>query len=298
MEHTKRLLVASTRRSILSLDPIEAGKATVTKGSLITNLGPYQPRTFAVKLGAPPKKATPARSQPVNLPYDLATATADGSKSSGGFDGQGNALPAEMLPRDMAYAGIHFQLAPAQDGKANAVVSKGQTVTLPSGKFNRLYILAAAADGDQKATFKIGDSSADLTIQDWGGFIGQWDNRNWNKKQEPVPPRPGAPVVNPPRMRTTLEYKGLTPGFIKPAPLAWFASHHHTADGANEPYAYSYLFAYSIALPANAHTLVLPNNDKIRILAVTVANESPEVMPVQPLYDTLGSAEQVRVAEK
>src|SRR5205085_8111209 len=197
--------------------------------------------------------------QPVSLAYDIAAASVDGAKSSSGFDGQGNALPAEMLPRDVAYAGIHFQLAAAQDGKPNAVISKGQTISLPAGKFNRLYILAASADGDQKADFKIGDKPVDLTIQNWGGFIGQWDNRNWNKKQEPVPPRPGAPAVTPPRMRTILEYKGLTPGFIKRSPVAWYASHHHTPDGANEPYAYSYLFAYSIDIPANARALTLPD---------------------------------------
>ena len=168
-----------------------------------------------------------------------------------------------------------------------------ETISLPAGKFNRLYILAASAGGDQKASFKIGDRSVDLTIQDWGGYIGQWDNRIWNKKEEAVTPRPGAPVVNPPRMRTTMEYVGLTPGFIKRAPVAWFASHHHTADGANEPYAYSYLFAYTIDVPANVHTLTLPDNNKIRILAVTVADESPQVRPVQPLYDTLERTDQL-----
>jgi alpha-mannosidase len=80
--------------------------------------------------------------------------------------------------------------------------------------------------------------------------------------------------------------------------LAWYASHHHTADGANEPYAYSYLFAYSIALPANARALTLPDNDKIRVLAITVADESAEVIPAQPLYDTLGSERQVRTAQR
>jgi alpha-mannosidase len=99
-------------------------------------------------------------------------------------------------------------------------------------------------------------------------------------------------------MRTTLEYKGLATGFIKRAPVAWFASHHHTADGANDPYAYSYLFVYAVNIPANARTLILPDNDKIRILAVTVAEENAEVIPVQPLYDTLGSESAVHMAEK
>jgi alpha-mannosidase len=47
------------------------------------------------------------------------------------------------------------------------------------------------------------------------------------------------------------------------------------------------LFAYPIELPANAKTLTLPANDKVRILAITAANESGEVHPAQALYDTL-----------
>src|ERR1035438_8897407 len=84
---------------------------------------------------------------------------------------------------------------------------------------------------------------------------------------------------------------GLTPGYIKPADLAWYCSHRHTADGLNEPYQYSYLFAYAIDLPAGARTLTLPNNDKVKVLAVSVADQGPLVTPAQPLYDTLGRTE-------
>jgi alpha-mannosidase len=69
--------------------------------------------------------------------------------------------------------------------------------------------------------------------------------------------------------------------------VAWFASHRHTADGANEPYVYSYLFAYSIPLRDGARTVILPKNSKIRILAMTVSDGSIEAVPAQPLYDTL-----------
>jgi alpha-mannosidase len=158
---------------------------------------------------------------------------------------------------------------------------------MPNGGFRRLYLLAASADGDQKATFRVGSDAFDLTIQDWSGFIGQWDNRTWIEKKEQLPPRAGAPADAPPRTRTVLEFTGLKPGYIKRAPVAWFASHRHTADGTNEPYAYSYLFAYSIPLRAGARSVVLPTNRKIRILAMTVSDESIEVVPAQPLYDTL-----------
>src|ERR1019366_1669806 len=66
-------------------------------------------------------------------------------------------------------------------------------------------------------------------------------------------------------------------------------SHHHNAAGQNVAYSYSYLFGYGIDLPAGAKTLKLPNNDKIRILAVSVAHEDSGVEPVQPLYDVLPS---------
>ena len=80
---------------------------------------------------------------------------------------------------------------------------------------------------------------------------------------------------------------GLTPGFIKRAPLAWYASHHHRAYGASEPYAYSYLFAYAVELPAGARTLTLPDDDRLRVMAVTVSDEGEHALPARPLYDTL-----------
>lgn len=77
------------------------------------------------------------------------------------------------------------------------------------------------------------------------------------------------------------------PGFIKRAPVAWCASHRHTADDANEPYSYSYLFAYSIDIPRGAGSLTLPDDDRMRILAMTVLDETSEALPVEALYDTL-----------
>jgi alpha-mannosidase len=79
----------------------------------------------------------------------------------------------------------------------------------------------------------------------------------------------------------------LTPGYIRPASVAWFASHRHASDGSNAPYAYSYLFAYAIDVPAGVKTLTLPNKQSIRILAVTVSNEGAQVRPVQHLTDYL-----------
>ena len=82
---------------------------------------------------------------------------------------------------------------------------------------------------------------------------------------------------------------GIKPGYIKRAGLAWYCTHHHNAAGENVSYRYSYLFAYPIDIPAGATTITLPQNDKIRILAISAADENPTVKPVQPLYDVLPS---------
>jgi alpha-mannosidase len=290
---------------------LPVGPATLNDGALETSFSAYQPRTFALKLGEPPAHANAVRSQPVKLSYDLAAASNDDTKSVGGFDRDGDALPAEMLPENIHFNGIEFDLAHAATGTPDAVVARGQTIQLPRGDFNRVYLLAASADGDQKATFEVGSKASELTIQNWGGFIGQWDTRIWKPAPATVQVGPdpthlvalrkdwavsanhstwndityrGSPDWAP---SYPADYIGLTRGYVKQSVLAWYASHHHTPDGLNEPYAYSYLFAYPIEIEPGATSLTLPKNDGIRILAISVAHEDPEVKPAQPLYDTL-----------
>jgi alpha-mannosidase len=167
---------------------------------------------------------------------------------------------------------------------------------LPAGA-NRVYVLAASVGGDQKTVFRAGTQFVTTTVQNWSGFIGQWDTRQWKQTEVQLQAR-AMPADIPPDIARLLqrpatrsnpygEMTGIVPGFIKSEPLAWFASHRHTPAGTNEAYAYSYLFAYAIDVPANAKTLTLPNNENIRILAITGSNERATVMPAHPLYDTL-----------
>jgi alpha-mannosidase len=243
----------------------------------------------------------------VTLSYNLAAATTDDTKSTSGFDGKGDALPAEMLPAELNFNGVAFKLGPMQTGANNAVTAKGQTINLPAGRFNRVYILAASADGDQSAKFSIGGQAVTLDIENWGGRIGQWDTRLW--KNDPHTDKDWAVSANhaawdpdPAKQhdpsqakrdwspRYPEDFAGFAPGYIKRADVAWYASHHHTPEGLNQPYEYSYLFAYAIDLPAGARTLTLPDNDKIRVMAISVAETNPAVKPAQPLYDTLAHA--------
>jgi alpha-mannosidase len=137
----------------------------------------------------------------------------------------------------------------------------------------------------------------EVKIQNWSGFIGQWDKRGWKTTEVQIPPRTppeGTPadivaLLSRPRTRMDRhgEMTGITPGFIKRDPLVWFASHHHTAIGTNQAYAYSYLFAYVFDVPTNIQSMTLPSNEHVRIMAITTSDETARVKPAHPLYDKL-----------
>lgn len=251
------------------------GPATVTNGALVTSFGAYQPRTFAVRLAPPATKITAAHSVPLVLPYDAVTATKAGEHSDSGFDGHGNALASEMMPSDLAFAGVQFHLADANG--PNALTARGQTIQIPDGHFNRLYILAASTSGDRDTTFTAGDKKTEVKVQDWGGFIGQWDDREWSSKKLDVNGANYGQMI------------GLKQGFIKRADLAWYCDHQHDAAGNNVPYSYSYLFSYAIDVAPGAKSIQLPQDDKLRIFAISAVDDMPQLTPVQPLYDVLPS---------
>jgi alpha-mannosidase len=276
------------------------GDAKISNGALITSFSPYEPQTFALRLGKAPTALAAVESMPVSLHYDAAVSTTNDTKStSGGFDANGNAIPAEMLPATLEYDDVGMKLMEAKTGSPNAVTARGQTIDLPAGPYNRVYVLAAASGGDQTASFAIGNRSVSLKIQDWGGFVGQWDTRVWKNEPDRVwavsaSHAAGAEEKRPLRAdspRYPEDYVRLDPGYVKPANIAWYSSHQHDANGLNLPYQYCYLFVYAIEKPANETRLTLPENDRIKILAVSVAREGSQVLPVQPLYDTLGRTE-------
>jgi alpha-mannosidase len=293
--------VVSAREINAQEEPI--GSAEVSHGDLVASFMPYQPRTFALRLTPPRARLARPHAQTIMLHYDHAVASNDDTKTEdGGIDGKGNAMPAEMLPTEIDYGPVRFELATAKTGAPNAVTARGQTLALPAGRFNRIYLLAAASSADdQKALFRVGSMDAELNIQSWTGWIGQWDTRIWTNAADrdwavsanhPAwPPVPLPSEFKPPAWRYPDDYVGLKPGFVKQAPLGWYASHHHTVDGLNEPYQYSYLFVYSLEVPAGARRLTLPNNDRIRILSASVVDDDSSLIPAAPLFDTLGRSE-------
>ncbi|PTY00382.1 glycoside hydrolase family 38 C-terminal domain-containing protein [Opitutus sp. ER46] len=250
------------------------GDATVENGELAFSLRGYGLKAFALKLGPPPATLASPVSQPVTLPYTDDVVSTNEHRHDGHFDAAGRAYPAEQFPGTLVSEGITFALGPTADGQPNAMAARGQSLAVPTGDFNRLYLLAAA-DGDTAARFLVDGHPVDLTVQNWTGYIGQWDNRLWGGTVPESVFYWFKPLV------------GLEPGFTKRDAVAWYASHRHTAD-SDDAYQFCYLFKYRIDLPAGAKTLTLPDTPKLRIFAVSAAqNLHDDTVAASPLYDRL-----------
>ena len=247
------------------------GAATFREGALVADFKAYQPRTFAVRLAAPGVMYIPSKSSVVELPYNLDAVSFDASRGDGDLDGAGHSIPGELLPPQYISNGVSFHFGSGLPGKMNAVSCSGQTIKLPGGNNNRLVILAAATGGDATGTFSLDGKPFELNVQDFTGFIGQWDSRVVN----------GSIANN--------EF-GLAPAFIKRAPVAWVGTHRHSRESGNEAYVFCYLFRYTIDLPEKAATLTLPDNPRIKVFAMSAVKDYNDAsQAAQLLYDSARS---------
>ena len=252
------------------------GTAGLENGRLIVDFTPYAPRTFAVRLAAAPIALAAPRHRTVSLPFDTDGISRDANRGDGALDADGRTLPAEMLPGSVETAGVVFEPAAVGDGEPNAVSCRGQQIPLPAGRWDRVELLAAATEDVPRAVFTVGRLKQRRSVQAWTGFVGQWDDRLWDRELPEVDYKGEGRVV------------GFAPGFVKRDPIAWFATHRHHPRAGNEAYRFSYLFRYSLDVPPGATTLTLPDDPRVKLFAATVVRGGGDaVRPATPLHDDL-----------
>jgi alpha-mannosidase len=252
------------------------GTVSVNGQNLQFDINRYAVKAFAVKFAPTTGQQYIAKQTPVALLYNNDAFSFDTNRNDGNMDGR-NSIPADLVADSIVSEDVTFKMGSRKDEALNAVTCKGQKIDLPQGDYNTVYILAAAIKDDVKANFAINDKTEQLTIQNWSGYIGQFYNRHFEQDEITV--------------------KSISSPFVKNSNVAWFASHRHLAyPSKNEAYNYSYMFKYKIKLPKGAKTISLPNNEAVKIFAITVANEGgTDVVPLQPIYDNFDYATKVSV---
>ncbi len=260
-----------------NVDEVDGQERHIGPAGESIDMNGYGLRAFSIAPWQPvagsnhePPVLSPPQSQPMSLPFNVDVITQRGAGDGAAkakFDEAGDSLPAEMLPANFQAEGINFHFGAA--GASNAVECRGQTLDLPPGKFNRVYFLAAASDGEAKATFACGGHATALTIQDWSGYIGLTDNRVWKLPDRPEWDRDWQE-----------RFVGLTPAYVRSDPVAWYSSHRHGPDGADQIYQYCFLFKYRLDVPEGATSVTLPTEPRVKLLAASAAlDENDAAVP-------------------
>ena len=249
----------------------------VSNGKLQLDMGGYDIRSFALQLKGYREQLDKPTYSTLELPFNTDVMSQDDNRSNGAIDDSGRTYPAQMLPSRLVSEDIEFTIASGTDGQMNAMECRGQQLDLPDGRYNKLYLLAAAKESTC-GKFVLGNSSEELSIQSWTGFVGQWNKRVF-------------------RTEAQRNVKEVLPGFIKKDPIAWYCSHHHQPD-KNVAYAYSYIYRYAIDIPEGAESLKLPDNPDIMVFAATAAdNPNDRARTLSPLYDELSNSKGFKVME-
>lgn len=241
------------------------GNSNFKGNELKFDLSHYSIKSFAVKFKAPDSESYIVSQKPVSLPYNQDVFSHDDNRSDGSFN-YNFTYPAELIPDEITSEGICFKMGEKTDEQSNAISCDGQSIKLPDGNYNKIYILAAS-DEDTGAKFIIDGNPRSLSIQNWSGYIGQFFKANLSTDSR--------------------EVESINQPFVKTDNLAWFGSHRHNGyPSKNESYNYCYMFKYELAVPYGSKEIIVPANKNIKILAITVADTNDNhIKALSPLFD-------------
>ena len=153
----------------------------------------------------------------------------------------------------------------------------------------------------QNATFYVGSVEDRSGHSGFDGFVGQWDTPSLEE-----PDRTGlgdlsksCSLAHRRFGRKDVRFSTLSGATSRPPVRAMWnqralhGTHPTTtsADRLDPPYRYSYLFRVCSQRIWECKDSQLPNNDKIRILAISIADENPMLEATQSLFATLNGLE-------
>jgi alpha-mannosidase len=242
-----------TAASKVNLIEDNIGTVSYSTNTLSSTVGYYGIQSFRVTVSSPNYSNT----KPVFTKANLASAfNVDGfsknsARNNGNLDGNGNTLPAELIPVKVVSEDIEFDTGSTTDGALNVIKCAGQTVGLPQNSYKNLYLLATSAGGvaTESGSFKVNytdgsNTTQTLTVRDWTSKILVWGS--------------AAATDN----------------------IAYIVTHRHTS-AADDKCKWVYLYKYAIPLNTSktVSSILLPNYDKIKILAISLENASSGPTP-------------------
>ncbi len=229
--------------------------AVFTPHEIVTDLGRYQVRTFAVELKAAEAVRRPA-AVPLELDYtDRVTTRLDPGTGrpvpEDACISEGISIPEELWQTVIESSGTKYRLG-SPDGP-NMLPAKGQKIRLPAGT-KKVSVLAASRNGDREFTFGTDKGTVRRTVRDYKENVGSW-------------------VLVP--KSTVME--------LKKDEIAHTFSHTNDGDGMRL-YRFAYLFRYEFETEGS-ESFVLPDDPDLMVFAADAHFDSASVTEAYPVYD-------------
>jgi len=184
----------------------------------------------------PPVAPGSGMSIDLSAAYNTVGVSTDGTRFAltSAFDGGGYSYSAALLGRSVTWQGVPFQIGPPD--APNTVSCRGQVVALPAGQYAALWLLGAAINGSQNSQAVI-VTYTDGTKASFAQNFSDW----------------------------------YQPGRFSGESRAVKMPYRNSADAAKDPRTF---YAYSYGFPLDASktvkSLILPDNDSIKLLAATL----------------------------
>ncbi|HEX4147156.1 MAG TPA: choice-of-anchor Q domain-containing protein, partial [Pirellulales bacterium] len=252
--------------SFITLAQGAAGlKFTPTTGSLTTGSFQVQESTSSSTAGlggaivtATITVSSSASGQPVSLvgAYNLTGITIDGTKFTGGLDGGGHAISETLIGTSQTWNGVKFNIAAA--GTPDVVQASGQTLSLPTGSYAKLELLATGVNGNQvNQTFTV--HYTDGTSTTFTQSLSDW--------------------------HTPQSYSGQS--------VVLSMSYRNTSTGAKDTAGPFDVYGYTLTLNSakTVQSITLPNNHNVAVLAMTVVAAVPVAAPTNLKATVVSSKE-------
>lgn len=194
----------------------------------------------------------PPRTLALALPWNCTAVTSPGERArDGGLDGQGRAIPRQLLPRALRRCGVELDLAHAHRAESpSALLCSGQKVVLAPGHC-RLVLLAAAFPEAAAIEFVVDGVAAPRRVA--GGFspLGRFDELERGFFGRPT--------------------GGVVTGYFRREPLALALSHRHDRRGRIDPCAPIQFFTVELPVSPAGSELQLPQGGRLIVLAATLS---------------------------
>ena len=217
------------------------GPADFAGRELRVSVGRYAPKTYRVRLAAPAVRAPEYRQKQVTLPFNAAVISSDAFCALANMDSLWNSYSGELLTRRVEADGIGFRIGEPDFG--NAVRCSGQTIALPAGGYDKLYLLVASSEGDRDAVVEVDGVKHAIRVPYYSGYYGQWGWADYGTS------------------------------YLREGRLAHVGTHRHNPADRNEAYVFTYLYKVCLEIPRGARELRLPDDRQVVLFAATLSDD-------------------------